>query len=180
MSSIEDVVRLFTEIQQHHQQDGPDIVVSNAGYSKPVTNMMDTSIDEFDHMINVSLRAVFLLVKLAVPRMQQQTWGRFIFISSINAPSRGIHGCHYAASRAGLTGMTNYLAPKLSVQGITVNHVVPTMRRGTGMIPSLLPLAGAPNDTYEVCVNKLGQECANVVLMLCETGYVTGQSLIVG
>ncbi|KAK9234832.1 hypothetical protein V1525DRAFT_435245 [Lipomyces kononenkoae] len=113
----DDIQRLFDEIQAFHNQPGPDILISNAGYGKRISDIGDISLEEFDYMITINLRASFILSKLAVPHMKAQKWGRIIFISSIAAIGGGINGCYYAAS-AGLTGMMKNLANKLAQHGI--------------------------------------------------------------
>ncbi|KAK9311194.1 hypothetical protein V1522DRAFT_395529 [Lipomyces starkeyi] len=176
----EDIQRLFDEIKAAHNQPGPDILLPNAGYGKRIPDIVDISLEEFDYTIDINLRASFILSKLAVPHMMAQKWGRIIFISSIAATGGGINGCHYAASKAGVTGMMKNLASKLAQHGITVNDVAPAMIGGTGMIPDAKFVAGTPGDVRNIPVGRLGtpQECANVVSMLCRTGFMTGQSLL--
>ena len=179
MESVEDLERLFTEIQAVHGRS-PDVMIANAGYGKRIPNIEDISIEEFDKTITVNLRATFILAKASLPWMVQQGWGRLIFISSISAEGGGINGCHYAASKAGLNGMMKNLAGKVAKFGITVNSVAPAMIGDTGMIPDASILIGTPGDVKNIPVGRLGtpQECANVVEMICETGYMTGQNIL--
>ncbi|OJJ50741.1 hypothetical protein ASPZODRAFT_86322 [Penicilliopsis zonata CBS 506.65] len=180
VASAEQIERVFVELAEAHGQAGPDILVSNAGYGKRIPHINDIPVDEFDFTITVNLRASFILAKLAVPHMQAAKWGRIIFVSSIAAIGGGINGCHYAASKAGLTGMMKNLAMKLAADGITVNDVAPAMIGDTGMIPDAKLLEGTPGDVRNIPVGRLGvpQECANVVTMFCRTGYMTGQSVL--
>jgi NAD(P)-dependent dehydrogenase (short-subunit alcohol dehydrogenase family) len=76
--------------------------VANAGYGKRVSNILDLDLDEWDYTINVNLRSSFIITKLAVPHMQEQGWGRVIYISSIAAGGTSINGCHYSASKGKL------------------------------------------------------------------------------
>jgi 3-oxoacyl-[acyl-carrier protein] reductase len=92
LSVTAQVVSLCEEAQSAHGR-GVDILVSNAGYGKRITDILDISIEEFDKMYTINLRASFLLVKGVVPHMRQQKWGRIIFISSIAASGGGINGC---------------------------------------------------------------------------------------
>lgn len=180
MGKDADIIRLFSELSTHHNQAGPDILVSNAGYGKRISDILDIPLDEFDHTLNINLRASFHLVKLAVPHMQEQRWGRIILISSIAGYGGGINGAHYAASKAGLIGMGKNLAMKLAKDGITVNDVAPAMIGETGMIPGEETVKGTPGDVKNIPVGRLGvpQECANIVTMCCKTGYLTGQSIL--
>ncbi|KAI1388698.1 NAD(P)-binding protein [Hypoxylon trugodes] len=179
-ASAEEIENLFREIKEQHGQDGPDILVSNAGYGKRRNGILDVSLEEFDYTINVNLRASFLLSKLSIPHMEAQGWGRIIFISSIAAQGGGINACHYAASKAGLTGLMKNLAMKHGKVGITVNDVAPAMIGETGMIPDEKYVEGTPGDVKNIPVGRLGtpQECANIVTMICRTGYLTGQSIL--
>ena len=180
MGSVEDMAKLFQDILQKHGH-GPDILVSNAGHGVRIPNIIDIGLEEWDHTINVNLRASFILCKFAVPHMIAQHWGRIILMSSIAAYGGGINGCHYAASKAGLLGMVKNLAVKLAKDGITVNDVAPAMIGETGMIPNAKFVEGTPGDVRNIPVGRLGmpQEVANVVTMLCQTGYLTGQSIVV-
>ncbi|KAK8056464.1 hypothetical protein PG993_001691 [Apiospora rasikravindrae] len=85
-----------------------------------------------------------------------------------------------AASKAGLTGMMKNLANKHAHVGITFNDVAPAMIGETGLIPDEKTVEGTAGDVKNIPVGRLGvpQECANVVTMLCKTGYMTGQSIL--
>ncbi|KAI0186573.1 3-oxoacyl-reductase [Xylaria flabelliformis] len=171
--------KLFEDIKREHGH-GPDILVSNAGYGKRLPGILDVSIEEFDHTININLRASFILSKLSIPHMEAQQWGRIIFVSSIAAIGGGINACHYAASKAGLSGMMKNLAMKHAKSGITVNDVAPAMIGDTGMIPDEKFVEGTPGDVKNIPVGRLGtpEECAGIVTMICKTGYLTGQSIL--
>ncbi|RVX68188.1 hypothetical protein B0A52_08696 [Exophiala mesophila] len=179
MGSQEQIEQLYKDINEQHGH-GPDILVANAGYGVRIPHIVDISIEEWDHTLLVNLRAPFIMAKLAVPHMMEQKWGRIIMMSSIAGYGGGINGCHYAASKAGLTGMVKNLANKLGKDGITVNDVAPAMIGETGMIPDAKFLEGTPGDVKNIPVGRLGtpQECANVVTMICKTGYLTGQSIL--
>lgn len=179
MAKDADLTRLYEEIKAQHGH-GPDVLVANAGYGKRTSNILEIDIDEWDYTINVNLRASFILTKLAVAHMIEQNWGRIIYISSIAAGGTSINGCHYSASKAGVQGLSKNLAIKLAKNGITCNDVAPAMITGTGMIPDEEFLKGTPGDVKNIPVGRSGstEECANVVTMLCRTGYMTGQSLL--
>ncbi|KAK4570290.1 hypothetical protein LTR86_002370 [Recurvomyces mirabilis] len=175
-----DLQRLFDEVKHDHGQH-PDILVVNAGYGKRVSNILDISLEEWDYTINVNLRSSFIITKLAVPHMLEQHWGRVIYISSIAAGGTSINGCHYSASKAGVQGLSKNLANKMGKSGITFNDVAPAMITGTGMIPTEEHLIGTPGDPKGIPVGRSGRtdECAGVVTMLCRTGYMTGQSILI-
>jgi 3-oxoacyl-[acyl-carrier protein] reductase len=179
MGSEDDLNRLFKEISEQYGH-GPDILIANAGHGKRIVNILDIPLEEFDYTLSINLRAPFLLSKLSVPHMASQKWGRIIYMGSIAGYGGGVNGCHYAASKAGLMGMAKNLALKLAGDGITVNDVAPAMIGDTGMIPNAEVLVGTPGDVRNIPVGRLGTpgEVANVVTMLCETGYLTGQSIV--
>ena len=174
-----DLTRLYAELSQQHGQ-GADILVVNAGYGKRVSSILDISIEEWDYTINVNLRSSFILTKLAMPHMLEKGWGRVVYISSIAATGTSINGCHYSASKAGVQGMAKNLAKKMGKSGVTFNDVAPAMITETGMIRDEEALKGTPGDVKNIPVGRSGrpQECANVVTMLCRTGYMTGQSIL--
>lgn len=179
VATDDDLTRLFDEMKKEHAQ-GCDIIVINAGYGKRVSSILDISIEEWDYTINVNLRSSFILTKLAVPHMLDNGWGRVIYISSIAAGGTSINGCHYSASKAGVQGLAKNLANKMGKSGITFNDVAPAMITETGMIKDEEALKGTPGDVKNIPIGRSGrpQECANVVTMLCRTGYMTGQSLL--
>ncbi|KAL2829539.1 hypothetical protein BDW59DRAFT_159128 [Aspergillus cavernicola] len=167
---------MFQQIEAQHGKR-PDILISNAGYGKRVPHIWDISLEEFDYMMNINLRASFILVKGVVEHMKRQKWGRIIFMSSIAAQGGGINGCHYAASKGGLTGMMKNLSTRLAEYNISVNDVAPAMIGDTGMVPSATAI---PDVVSNIPLCRLGtpEETANVVMMLVKTGYMTGQSLL--
>ncbi|KAL4958437.1 hypothetical protein BDW69DRAFT_190909 [Aspergillus filifer] len=176
VGSPEKIESMFQQIDVEHGHR-PDILISNAGYGKRITNVWDISLDEFDYMLNINLRASFVLVKGVVEHMKQQRWGRIVFMSSIAASGGGINGCHYAASKGGLTGIMKNLSTRLAEYNISVNDVAPAMIGDTGMLPSAAAVLGVASN---IPLGRLGtpEETANVVTMLVRTGYMTGQSLL--
>lgn len=180
VTSVSDIESLFAGIRKDTGQDGPDILISNAGHGKRIPDIADISLDEFDYTLSVNLRASFILSKLSIPGMTARGWGRIIFVSSLAAHGGGINGCHYAASKAGLHGLMKSLAGKHAKDGITVNDVAPAMIGDTGMIPDEKFVEGTPGDVKNIPVGRLGTpaEVANVVMMFCQTGYLTGQSVL--
>ncbi|KHJ36266.1 putative 3-ketoacyl-acyl carrier protein reductase [Erysiphe necator] len=176
VSQVDQITRLFDEIQEQHHTN-VDILVSNAGYGKRIVNIWDIPLEEFEYTMNVNLRASFILVKYIVKEMKAKRWGRIIFISSIAAQGGGINGCHYAASKGGLSGMMRNLATTLVPFNISVNDVAPALIGDTGMIQSSDVV---PGGVGMIPLGRLGtpQEVANVVTMFATTGYMTGQSLL--
>jgi 3-oxoacyl-[acyl-carrier protein] reductase len=170
MSVPDEVNRLFEEIQD---KVGPvDILVNNAGIAKPQPPE-DIAMNDWDEVLNINLTSAFLTIQAAVPAMKQNRYGRIINISSVAAQTGGVIGPHYAASKAGMLGLTHSYASLLAEYGITVNAIAPAlvetdMIKGNKKIkPEMLP------------VKRFGQpeEVADVALLLACNGYVSGQTI---
>ncbi|KAF1995989.1 NAD(P)-binding protein [Amniculicola lignicola CBS 123094] len=176
LSNVGQTLQLAGEAEKQHCK-GVDILIANAGFGKRITDIEDIPLDVFEHTLNVNLRAPFMLAKSVVGHMKQQRWGRIIFISSIAGYGVGLNGCHYAASKGGLTAMMKNLSTRLAEYNITVNDVSPAMIGDTGLIPSGDSVPGLVDS---IPLGRLGapQEVANVVTMFCSTGYMTGQSVL--
>ncbi len=151
---------------------GPvDVLVSNAGQGGPKP-LEEIFAGDFDEMIAVNLRAPFLLAQRVLPSMKERGFGRILFMSSVAAFTGGIVGPHYAASKAGLHGLTHYLAARFAGDGITVNALAPALIAGTAMLP------GRPEDLAgRIPVGRLGQpaEVADMALAMLRNPYLTNQ-----
>ncbi|KAH7115826.1 hypothetical protein B0J11DRAFT_538546 [Dendryphion nanum] len=176
LSNVEATLKLADEAKAQHSK-AVDILIANAGFGKRITDIEEIPLDVFEHTLNVNLRAPFLLAKSVVGGMKQQRWGRIIFISSIAGYGVGLNGCHYAASKGGLTAMMKNLSTRLAEFNITVNDVSPAMIGATGLIPSGDSVPGLVDS---IPLGRLGvpEEVGNVVSMFCATGYMTGQSVL--
>lgn len=151
---------------------GPvDILVSNAGLGRRQT-LEEVRSEDFDEMVAVNLRAPFLLAQRTVPGMRERRFGRVLFMSSIAAFTGGIVGPHYAASKAGLHGLTHFLAARLAPFGVTVNAIAPALITETGMLP------GDPEELrQQIPVGRLGrpEEVADLALAVLRNPYLTNQ-----
>jgi 3-oxoacyl-[acyl-carrier protein] reductase len=155
---------------------GPvDILVANAGGGERRT-LDEVSLDEFDQAYAVNLRAPFLLAKRTIPGMRERGFGRVLFTSSVAAFTGGIVGPHYAASKAGLHGLTHFIAAREAANGITVNALAPALIEATIMLP------GDPGDLAErIPVGRLGrpEEVAGLALAVLTNAYLTNQVLAI-
>lgn len=157
---------------------GLDILVNNAGLARDnvMVRMKD---EEWDEVIAVNLTAAFHLSRAAVKAMLKQRYGRIIGIGSVVGVAGNMGQANYAASKAGLMGMTKSLAEEVATRNITVNVVAP------GFIASDMThdLNDKQRDQILVKVpaNRLGTtvEVAACALFLAseEAGYVTGHTL---
>jgi len=161
--------RLVDEVQAAL---GPvDVLAANAGFSRRAGyEEVDAAL--FDETLAVNLRAPFLLAQRTLPHMREQHFGRVLFTSSIAAITGGIVGPHYAASKAGLHGLTHFLAARVAADGVTVNAIAPALVTGTGMLP------GEPAElTQLVPVGRLGtpEEVADLAMAMLVNGYLTSK-----
>jgi 3-oxoacyl-[acyl-carrier protein] reductase len=151
----------------------PTILVNNAGIGKRVLDVADLDIDTWNDTIAINLTAPFLMTQAVVPYMRTAGWGRIINISSTAAQTGGSVGPHYAASKAGIIGLTHGYASKLVKEGITVNAIAMAqietdmLRSATAADPSRIP------------IGRFGtvDEVAAVATMLVDNAYMTGQTI---
>ena len=152
---------------------GPvSVLVNNAGVSTK-RSLDDATEADFDEAVTVNLKSAFLLTQAALPAMRETGWGRIVNISSNAAFTGGGTGPHYAASKAGMTGLTHAYAALLAGEGITVNAVAPGVIE-TEMIANRYSTPRAP-------VGRFGraEEVAGAVVMFVRTSYITGQTLVI-
>lgn len=170
VSAARDVERLVREVQE---QLGPiDILVNNAGTSRPQPIEQITERD-WDEVVNANLKSCFLVTQAALPGMRARRWGRIINLSSVAAQTGGVVGPHYAASKAGIHGMTHFFAQRLAKEGITANAIAPALIE-TEMVTAN---PNARPDLIPVGRFGLPDEVADVALMLARNGYITGQTI---
>lgn len=157
-----------------------DVLVNNAGVTadKLILRMQE---EDFDKVINANLKGAFFCSKAACKLMMRQRYGRIISISSVV----GLHGnagqSNYAASKAGLIGLTKSLAKEFAARGVTVNAVAPGFI-GTDMTDAM-PEAAKQAALGSIPAARIGEpeEVAAAVAFLAgpSAGYITGQVLCV-
>ena len=166
----EQVTRLVASITETL---GPvSILVNNAGISRPQA-LDQISERDWDELIDVNLKSAFLVTQAVVPGMRAQGWGRIINLSSVAAQLGGVVGPHYAASKAGLIGMTHSYAALLAKEGITSNAIAPALI-ATEMVTN------NPKARPEIIpVGRFGEadEVSDVAVLLANNGYITGQTI---
>jgi len=172
VSAAADVRRMIAEVEA--RLGGIDILVNNAAIAHP-RKLEEITGAEWDEVLAVNLKSVFLVTQAVVGAMRQRKWGRIINLSSVAAQTGGAVGAHYAASKAGIIGLTHSCASSFVKEGITVNAIAPALIE-TEMVtsnpnanPNLIPMGhfGSVDDV------------ASVAVMLAMNDYITGQTISV-
>ncbi len=172
VSVASDVKRMVKEVETHLGSIA--ILVNNAAIARP-RKLEEITEQEWDEMLTVNLKSVFLVTQAVIGGMRQQKWGRIINLSSVAAQTGGAVGPHYAASKAGIIGLTHSCALSFVQDGITVNAIAPALIETDMVIsnpnasPALIPMGhfGSVDDV------------ASVAVMLAINEYMTGQTLSV-
>jgi 3-oxoacyl-[acyl-carrier protein] reductase len=181
LCDISDSEAFIATIEAIVQQHGRlDVLVNNAGMTRDGL-MLRMSLEDFDAVMNVNLRAVFAGCKAAARPMMKGRWGRMINITSVT----GLHGnsgqANYAAAKAGIVGLTKTIAKEFGSKGITANAIAP------GYIET--DMTAVLGEEIRQSVEKMvplrrygqSEEIASAVSYLASegAGYVTGQVLVV-
>ena len=155
-----------------------DILINNAGVTRDNLAMRMKD-DEWDQVIRVNLEAAFRLIRAAAKPMMKARFGRVISITSVVGQTGNPGQANYAASKAGLVGMSKALAQELATRNITVNCVAPGFI--SSAMTEVLPEAQKNALLGKIPAGKLGEgadvAAAVVYLASREAGYVTGQTL---
>ena len=153
-----------------------DILVNNAGITKD-TLFIRMKKEDWDLVLNINLNGVFNLCKAVVPIMMKQRSGKIINIASIVGEMGNAGQANYAASKAGVIGLTKTLAREIASRGITVNAVAPGFIQ-TAMTDKI-PEEVKQKMMAQIPLAKLGQpeDVANACLFLASSSadYITGQ-----
>ncbi len=165
-----------------------DILVNNAAAPQGLDRreIAQVPVDVFDEVVRVNLRGTFLVSRAAVPVMREQRWGRIVSVSSMAGVVAAAYSTAYAASKAGILGLTRALAMDVARWGITVNAVAPgavgTSRAFLSEDPDLDVEAELERRGQGIAVGRVGrpEDIAGAVAYLAsdDAAYMTGQYLV--
>jgi len=157
-----------------------DVLVNNAGFNRD-TLLLRMSLDDWDQVMDLNLRAVFLCTKAALRPMMKERWGRVINIGSVSGLAGNAGQANYAAAKSGLIGFTRAVAREMGSRNITANLIMP------GLVITEL----TKNIRKEIVegvkqrllIDRFGtpEDIAATVVFLASDGgsYITGQVLAV-
>jgi 3-oxoacyl-[acyl-carrier protein] reductase len=158
----------------------PDVLVNNAGITRD-NLLMRLKDDDWAQVLDTNLRGAFNTIRAASRGMMKKRGGRIINISSVVGLTGNKGQANYAASKAGLIGLTKAVAKELASRGILVNAVAPGYIE-TDMTAEL-PEAARESLLSQIALGRLGrpEDIASVVRFLAGPGasYITGQVLVV-
>ena len=156
----------------------PDILINNAGITRD-NIMLRMKDDEWNRVINLNLTSTFIMSKFAIKKMLKNKFGKIINITSIVGHTGNIGQANYAASKAGLIGMSKSLALEYGKKNITINCISP------GFIKS--DMTEKINETHKktleskISLERFGspEDVANAVVFLSSelSNYITGETL---
>ena len=178
VSHLEDFKSLIDDTVSNH--DSIDILINNAGITKDTLIMRMTE-NDWDTVIDINLKGVFNGIKCVTRQMMKQKYGRIINISSIVGLIGNPGQVNYAASKAGIIGLSKATAKELASRNITVNTIAP------GYISTEMSDAieekTKENLLNQIPLGRIGspEDIANMALYLAsdQAGYITGQTIAI-
>jgi 3-oxoacyl-[acyl-carrier protein] reductase len=178
VSSPPDVLKLVEDVEREFST--LDILVNNAGITKD-NLMLRIKDEDWDAVLDSNLRSAFLATRAASRGMMKRRWGRIINISSVVGLMGNKGQTNYAASKAGLIGLTKSVAKELASRNILCNAIAPGFIE-TDMTGSL-PTEAKAALTAQIPLARLGSpaDIAFTTAFLCSdyASYITGQVLVV-
>lgn len=157
-----------------------DILVNNAGITKDGL-IMKMKEEDFDSVLNVNLKGTFNTIRHSARQMLKQRSGKIINISSVSGILGNVGQANYAASKAGVIGLTKTMARELGSRGITVNAIAPGFveTEMTGVLSEEI----RENACKQIILGRFGkpEDIANIAVFLAsdKADYITGQVISV-
>jgi NAD(P)-dependent dehydrogenase (short-subunit alcohol dehydrogenase family) len=161
---------------------GIDILVTCAGGYKAYANFEQIEEDDWDRVIALNLKSVYLCCHAVLPYMKQTRWGRIVNLGSLagRSTSAGTSPAHYASAKAAVAMMTQYIAKDVATHGITANTIAP----GTTNTDRVRNLLTPEKEQAFVRMTPVGYlaeptDIANVIAFMAsdEARYITGATI---
>lgn len=178
VSDFEACEAMIKDIVKEHGR--LDILVNNAGITKDGL-IMKMKEEDFDSVLNVNLKGTFNTIRHSARQMLRQKSGKIINISSVSGILGNAGQANYAASKAGVIGLTKTMARELGSRGITVNAIAPGFvdTEMTGVLSEEI----RENACRQIILGRFGkpEDIANVAVFLAsdKADYITGQVISV-
>jgi 3-oxoacyl-[acyl-carrier protein] reductase len=178
---VTDIAQINTLVENAERELGSvDILVNNAGVTRD-NILLRLKDDDWDAVLDANLRAAFATIRAAARGMMKRRWGRIINITSVVGLTGNKGQANYAASKAGLIGLTKSVAKEFASRNILANAIAPGFIE-TDMTASMTPEARAAL-TGLIPLERLGapRDVAHAVAFLAseQASYITGQVLVV-
>ena len=178
VSDFEACEAMIKDIVKEHGR--LDILINNAGITKDGL-IMKMKEEDFDSVLNVNLKGTFNTIRHSARQMLRQKSGKIINISSVSGILGNAGQANYAASKAGVIGLTKTMARELGSHGITVNAIAPGFvdTEMTGVLSEEI----RENACRQIILGRFGkpEDIANVAVFLAsdKADYITGQVISV-
>ena len=174
LSNEDEIMKFYDNVKN----EKVDVLVNNAGITRD-TLLMRMKEEDFDAVINTNLKGCFNMMKAVNKIMMKQRSGAIINMSSVIGLAGNIGQVNYAASKAGVLGMTYSVAKELAARNITCNAIAPGMI-ATDMTEVLSDKV-KEQILEEIPLKRFGQpeEIAETALFLAKSKYITGQVITV-
>lgn len=176
---LTDTAALRRELETHSSNLAIDILVNNAGFDRPGTTV---KIDRtgFEAELGIHLTVPLFLIQFVLPSMRERKWGRIINVSSIYGLIGGKGEVAYSAAKAGVIGLTKFVAREAAADGVTVNVVLPGLTR-TPTIENFMAQKFKEAIIRETPLGRMAEpeEVARVIAFLAsdDASYVTAAAI---
>ncbi len=180
---VADEVEVSQGVEKVTRELGPiDILVNNAAFGiVRATKIVDMKKADWDRDVAVNLTGAFNTIKAVMPSMMERNWGRIINVSSVTGIMGGYGQCSYAATKAGLIGLTKTVALEGARNNITCNAVVLGVFNGGSFYEVAEPFR--ERIIKRIAMRRAGEpeELSNVIAFLAseESSYLTGEAIVV-
>jgi 3-oxoacyl-[acyl-carrier protein] reductase len=163
-----------------------DVLINNAAIfaSVPMSRLPieEITVEEWDRMMAVNLRGMFLASRAVLPGMKSRGWGRIINISSGRALSNTANSIHYVTSKAGVLGFTRTLAREAGPFGVTVNAIAPgSTLSEENPSEEIIRMRAGRADSRAIPRVQVPDDLVGAIVFLAseESAFITGQTLVV-